>query len=59
MNARSPDQALDVFEQLAANPQRELRWLRTLAMLYMIRQKWSKLKALADRLEKQASAQKQ
>lgn len=56
---RTDDQALDVFEQLAANPQCALRWLRTLAMLYIIRQEWSKLKALADRLEKQAGAQKQ
>ena len=56
---RTDDQALDVFEQLAANPQCELRWLRTLAMLYIIRQEWSKLKSLADRLEKQAGAQKQ
>jgi len=47
--------ALGVFEQLAENPECELRWLRTLAMLYIIRQEWGKLKALADRLEKQAN----
>jgi YesN/AraC family two-component response regulator len=51
---RTDNQALGVFEQLAENPECELRWLRTLAMLYIIRQEWGKLKALASRLEKQA-----
>lgn len=55
---RTDDKALEVFEQLAANPQCELRWLRTLAMLYIIRQEWGKLKALAARLEEQARARK-
>ena len=50
---RTDDQALDVFEQLAANPGCELRWLRTLAMIYIIRQEWGKLKSLAARLEQQ------
>ncbi len=50
---RTDDQALDVFEQLAANPGCELRWLRTLAMIYIIRQEWGKLKFLAARLEQQ------
>lgn len=49
---RTDDLALGVFEQLAENPACELRWLRTLAMLYIIRQEWDKLKALAERLEK-------
>lgn len=48
---RTDDKALDVFEHLAENPACELRWLRTLAMLYIIRQEWGKLKVLADRLE--------
>ncbi len=51
---RTDDVALGVFEQLAGNLECELRWLRTLAMLYIVRQEWGKLKALADRLEKQA-----
>jgi YesN/AraC family two-component response regulator len=51
---RTDDQALGVFEQLADNPACELRWLRTLAMLYIIRQEWGKLKTLASRLEKQS-----
>jgi len=47
---RTDDEALEVFEQLAANPQCELRWLRTLAMLYIIRQDWLKLQVLSGRL---------
>jgi YesN/AraC family two-component response regulator len=50
---RTDDQALGVFEQLAENPLCELRWLRTLAMLYIIRQEWDKLKNLSARLEQQ------
>lgn len=51
---RTDDEALGVFEQLAANPECELHWLRTLAMLYILRQEWGQLKALAERLEKRA-----
>jgi YesN/AraC family two-component response regulator len=50
---RTDDQALEVFELLATNPQCEIRWLRTLAILYIMRQEWSKLKKLATRLEQQ------
>ena len=50
---RTDDQAVEVYEHLAANPACELRWLRTLAMIYVIRQEWGKLKALAARLEQQ------
>jgi YesN/AraC family two-component response regulator len=50
---RTDDQAVDVLEQLAAFPQCELRWLKTLAMLYIVRQEWGKLKNLAARLEQQ------
>ncbi len=50
---RADDEALGVFEQLSENPDCELRWLWTLAMLYIVRQEWSKLKHLAERLEKQ------
>ena len=48
---RTDDEALGVFEQLAENPECEIHWLRTLAMLYIVRQEWGKLKALAARLE--------
>jgi YesN/AraC family two-component response regulator len=50
---RTDDQAVDVFEQLATFPQCELRWLKTLAMLYIVRKEWGKLKNLAARLEQQ------
>jgi YesN/AraC family two-component response regulator len=51
---RTDDQALEVFEHLATNPRCEIRWLRLLAMIYVIRQDWYKLKGLAARLEKQS-----
>jgi len=50
---RTDDEALEVFEQLAANPRCELRWLRTLAMLYIIRQDWPRLQVLSGRLARQ------
>lgn len=50
---RTDDKAVEVYEQLAGNPACELRWLRTLAMIYVIRQEWGKLKTLAARLEHQ------
>jgi len=50
---RTDDKAVEVYEHLATNPACELRWLRTLAMIYVIRQEWGKLKALAIRLEQQ------
>jgi YesN/AraC family two-component response regulator len=50
---RTDDQALEVFEHLARNPKCELRWLMNLAMIYVIRKKWSKLRLLAARLEQQ------
>ncbi len=50
---RTDDEAVEVFEQLAANPRCELRWLRTLAMLYIIRQEWRKLQVLSGRLARQ------
>jgi len=50
---RTDDEAVNVFEQLADNPECELHWLRTLAMIYIIRQDWGKLKSLSARLEQQ------
>ncbi len=49
---RTDTMALGVFEQLAENPECELHWLRTLAMVYIVRKEWGKLKVLAARLEK-------
>ncbi|MEJ5311115.1 MAG: response regulator [Anaerolineae bacterium] len=48
---RTDDQAIRVFETLVQQPDCKQRWLMTLAMLYIVRKKWSKLKALAARLE--------
>jgi len=47
---RTDDQAIEVYEQLAEYPNCELRWLRTLAMIYVIREEWNKLLVLAERL---------
>jgi YesN/AraC family two-component response regulator len=53
ISRRTDLRAVEVYEQLAANPACELRWLRTLAMIYVIRQEWGNLKSLAARLEQQ------
>lgn len=47
---RTDDEAVEVFEQLASDPNCSLRWLKTLAMVYIIRQEWRKLKVLSGRL---------
>jgi YesN/AraC family two-component response regulator len=48
---RTDDKAVEVFEQLAQNPQCESRWLQNLAMIYIVRQDWGKLKFLAAKVE--------
>ncbi len=48
---RTDDQAVEVFEHLAENTQCEMRWLQNLAMIYIVRQDWSKLKVLAAKVE--------
>lgn len=48
---RTDDEALQVFEQLAENPNCAPRWLMALTMIYVIRQEWGKLKLTAVRLE--------
>lgn len=52
---RSDAEALAVYERLSEFPDCELRWLMTLAMVYVIRKEWGKLKALATRLEQSKS----
>lgn len=47
---RTDDQAVGVFEELAKNPNCKLRWLRTLAMIYIVREEWKKLLTLATRM---------
>jgi YesN/AraC family two-component response regulator len=51
---RTDDQAIEVFEQLAENPKCEARWLQNLAMIYVVRQKWDRLKILAEKIEKRS-----
>jgi YesN/AraC family two-component response regulator len=48
---RTDDQAIEVFEELTEIPNCELRWMQTLAMIYVIRQKWGKLKTLSEKIE--------
>lgn len=48
---RTDNQAVEVFERLADNPQCEMRWLQNLAMIYIVRQDWGKLKLLAANVE--------
>ena len=48
---RTDEKAMEVFEQLAQNPACEMRWLKTLAMIYVVRQEWGRMKFLAAKLE--------
>lgn len=48
---RTDDKAIEVFERLAENPQCEPRWLQNLAMIYVVRQMWGRLKILAEKVE--------
>lgn len=48
---RTDNQAVEVFEQLAENQQCDARWLQNLAMIYVVRQDWGKLKILAAKVE--------
>ncbi len=54
-NRRTDDLAMGVLEELARNPACEARWLQMLAITYIVRQDWAKLKTLASRLEQQAA----
>ena len=49
---RTDEKAMEVFEQLAQNPACEIRWLQTLAMIYVVRQEWGRMKFLAAKLER-------
>ena len=52
---RTDDKALAVFEELAADPDCEIPWLQSLAVVYIFRQEWSKLSGLANRLTQSTS----
>ena len=54
---RTDDKAVEVFERLAENPQCEPRWLQNLAMIYVIRQMWGRLRILAEKVEQRTKNQ--
>lgn len=48
---RTDEKAMQVFEHLAENPDCDVRWLQTLAMIYVVRREWGRMKTLAENLE--------
>jgi YesN/AraC family two-component response regulator len=54
---RTDNKAVEVFERLAEYPSCEMRWLQNLAMIYIVRQDWGKLKILAARVEQKTKKQ--
>ena len=48
---RTDEEAVRVLEQAVQLPNSELRWMQTLAMVYVVRQRWGKLKTIAEQLE--------
>jgi DNA-binding NarL/FixJ family response regulator len=48
---RADEEAVNVLEEAIQLPNPELRWMQTLAMIYVVRQRWDRLKAIAERLE--------
>ncbi|HEX2991660.1 MAG TPA: response regulator [Anaerolineales bacterium] len=53
---RTDEKAVEVFEQLAEYPNCETRWLQNLAMIYIVRQDWGKLKILAAKVEQRTKS---
>lgn len=53
---RTDDKAMEVFEQLVENPHCEMRWLQTLAMIYIVRQRWDRLKLLAEKVDQRVKS---
>ena len=51
---RTDDQAVAVFEQLVDTPNCEQRWIQTLAIIYVLRMKWDRLKLLIRKIEQDA-----
>lgn len=54
LTRRTDGRAMAVFEELAVNPECDLRYLRTLAIIYVFRQQWRRLKLLAQYMEKRS-----
>lgn len=48
---RTDEEAVKVFEEAIKLPDSELVWMQTLAMIYVVRKRWGKLKVLAEQLE--------
>lgn len=48
---RTDEEAVKILEEAVQLPDSELRWMQTLAMIYVVRKRWGKLKALAEQLE--------
>ena len=49
---RTDNRAVRVYEALASDPKCDPQWLRTLAMMYVIREEWTKLLRLSARLDR-------
>jgi YesN/AraC family two-component response regulator len=48
---RTDEEAVKAFEEAIELPNSELVWMQTLAMIYVVRKRWAKLKVLAEKLE--------
>ncbi|MCJ7434933.1 MAG: response regulator [Anaerolineales bacterium] len=48
---RTDDQAIEVFEHLVDSPDCDMRWIQALAIIYTSRQKWGRLRNLAEKIE--------
>lgn len=48
---RTDEYAVKVFEEAIELPNNEMVWMQTLAMIYVVRKRWGKLKVLAEKLE--------
>jgi YesN/AraC family two-component response regulator len=53
---RTDEKAVEVFEQLAEYPNCDVRWLQNLAMIYIVRQDWGRLKTLAANVEQRTKS---
>ncbi|MBI5962920.1 MAG: response regulator transcription factor [Chloroflexi bacterium] len=51
---RMDDQAIRVFEQLVDYPGCDQRWVQTLAIIYVLRMRWGRLKLLIQKIERDA-----
>jgi YesN/AraC family two-component response regulator len=52
---RTDAKAVAVFEELAKNPDCDIRWLKTLGVIYLFRNQWDRLKLLVERMERRGS----